>query len=311
MNYAAIAAPEIGAKAHAPEKSATRAAPRDKAPQQPLQDPPGPPLDDGAARRLLEPPPEKERDKMHGELSGEGELYRRKLILKLKSYATSFPDVCGELLKDKSLEHMDTRQLEVLLNEVKFTVGAKTSQIVTGLFSAQMLTLPQHLLAENTPLYVEGPAVQLNNLAQSKDYQDLVKELTLEYADWVYQKPENRFMAYMANSIMTIHNINSNAIERGQPDPKLTRKRKRVEEYEKAHEEKEEKEPEKKMPRVEGVEVVEIPAETPVAVAKAAEASPKPAAPRDEFGYELPKGAAPPKPKPKPAPTPATGGRPK
>lgn len=250
---------------------------------------------------------------MHAELSGEGELYRRKLILKLKSYATSFPDVCGELLKDKALENMDTRQLEVLLNEVKFTVGAKTSQIVTGAFSAQMLTLPQYLLAENTPLYVEGPALQLTNLAQSKDYQDLVKELTLEYADWVYQKPENRFLAYMANSIMTIHNINSQAIEKGQPDPKVSRKRKQIEEYEKSHEDKQynepEKEPEPKKPRLEGVEVIEIPTEAPVGLPKAPEVAPKPAAPRDEFGYELPKASAASKPKPKPSPPQATGGR--
>lgn len=309
MNYAAIAVPEVGARGEQAAPS-SKPAPRSKPPaaQTPSPDAPMPSPSDESVKRLLEQPPEKEKgEKMHGELSGEGEIYRRKLILKLKSYATSFPDVCGELLKDKGLENMDTRQLEVLLNEVKFTVGARTSQIVTGAFSSQILLLEQYLLAENTSLYVEGPSVQLTQLANSKDYQDLVKELTLEYADWIYQRPENRFFAFMANAVMTMHSVNSKAIENGAADPK---KRKRAfidpntANMDRPLEDKEE--PPKKMARVEQVpetvQITEVSVEQPARVE-----SPKPAAGRDEFGYEVAKTAVQAKPKPKPAPNPAIG----
>lgn len=211
MNLEAIAVQDITAAAK--DKPQQQGQKR-KAPAGP--DEPNPAQTDQRVQRLLQNPP---TEAPRG-ADSEGELVRRRLILKLKAYGVAFSEIAGEILKSKNLEDMDTRSLEVLLNEVKFTVGTRTSGIVTSHVSDSFITIGQALLAKNTSLLVEGPAVQLSQVTNNKDYQDLVKEMALEYADWVYQKPENRFLAFMAHTVFTIDSINQDAVNKGAPNPK-------------------------------------------------------------------------------------------
>jgi hypothetical protein len=194
MNYDAISVREVGAGGAAPaqQQGTKRKAPE---PSARMTDAPSPKIDshDEAVRRLVDSNQPQDKDKSsRGGTDTDADLYRRKIILRLKGYAVSFPDLAGEILKSKSLEDMDTRQLEILLNEVRITVANKTSNIVTSKASDTLLTLGQYFLAENTALKVTGPKIQLLQITQNPDYQDLVKEMTLEYAEWVYQSPLNR-----------------------------------------------------------------------------------------------------------------------
>ncbi len=308
MNYDAIAVPALGRSATAEkatpatagrgEKRRAPEPPTDKPAQRDVPNPAPSSSTEEAVRRLVDNGGRGGEPSAHArDASADAEFTRRRLILKLKAYATSFPDVAGELLKSKDLEAMDTRSLEILLNEVKFVVGAKTSSIVTGTLSGSALTIGQHLIAENTGLLVNGPRITLDAISNSKDYQDLVKELTLEYADWVYTSPVNRMMAYMAHSVMTIHNVNKVYKEKeGEQGPA---KRQRTE-----------SEP----------EAAPAARPSPEVVVLAAEDAPpgRPAAPvaKGPDGFELPTtspvppGATPQKPPqapPKPAPRPPPG----
>jgi hypothetical protein len=193
MNYDAISVREVSGGAA--QATAPRGAKR-KAPEAPSSgmDAAMPRTDsnDDAIKRLLDSNQPQQQDKPRGSGDTDADLNRRKIILRLKGYAVSFPDLAGEILKTKSLEDMDTRQLEILLNEVRLTVANKTSNIVTSKASDTFLTLGQYFLEENTALKVAGPKIQLIQITQNPDYQDLVKEMTLEYAEWVYQSPFNR-----------------------------------------------------------------------------------------------------------------------
>jgi hypothetical protein len=218
MDMAAIAVPEARAGEAPQEKRGTKRAREEPSPQP--RAPRANSEQDDAVQRLLNQPPADQQNR--GSPEGETEFYRRKIILKLKAWGAAFSDIAGEILKSKDLETLDTRHLEILLNEVKFAVATRTSGIVTQGFAGTALVAGEGLISANTTLKVAGPAVKLQQLANTKDYQDLVKELTLEYADWIYQHPLNRFAAFMVHRVFTIHSINT-AAEAQEPAQKKQR----------------------------------------------------------------------------------------
>lgn len=225
MNLQAIAVPEAGSPPAGTEGRGASGAPNADAPENPRaakrkerEEEAPPPLTHSQIQHALK---ERGEESLAQTLSDDGQ--RLKLILKLKAYGNCFPEA-AVVLKDKSLDGMSMRELELLLNQVKFTVGARTSGIVTAEFASGGLELLELGLASNTSLMVDGPAVSLSSINNSADYQSLVKELTLEYADWIYTKPENRFMAYLAKAIYSVHKINQKAVEDGsQPSAKRMR----------------------------------------------------------------------------------------
>lgn len=306
MNLAAIAVPDIGAtpsNTAAPQESGGRKrktpenAATNKGPDAPIP----PRADETSLKRLLGDIGEPEKGKKSQE--ADSEFHRRKIILKLKAYGSAFPEVAGEILKSKNLEDLDNRQLEMLLNEVKFTVGTRTSGIVTSKFSNTLLVAGGYLLTQNTSLKLDGPRIRLHDIAQSKDYQDLLKELTLEYADWVYSKPENRFAAYMADAIFNMHSINTAYLAEQEGKVKEPEVKKR----------KTEEEPEQVAEVAENVIILDASTVTnaigPLPTAQTripTKAGVTNVAAKDKDGFEM---SAPPPPKAKPAPRPAPAGR--
>lgn len=224
MNYSAIAAPDLGLPpAHAPAASngPAKAAPPPKA-AAPAQPAPRELLTDGE-RQIMD------KHTSTDASSSQTYMYRRKLILKIRSYATAFPKEVGHQVSAKDLENFGEAQLESLLAEIKFTVGSRSSSIVTNQTAGVGLIGLEGFLKDSWGKEVAGPAVRLSDLMQSEDCQYLIKELSLEYADIIYQRPELRAAVYLFNAVNTIDQLNRKALDdavKPQPVPPVGDKRK-------------------------------------------------------------------------------------
>lgn len=140
-------------------------------------------------------------------------IERRKKIMRIKNWCSAFKDVLGEFIKDKHLEKSSDAELDAILEECKFIVASRTTGLVTDQTAASIVDWMEEGISEHTSLQVKGPKVSLKQLASSKDCTDLVKELSLEYADFVYQRPEWRALLFLVNGVYAIHSINKEALE--------------------------------------------------------------------------------------------------
>ena len=189
----------------------------------------GPPSNAPTHRRSRSAPEESDADndrleRARDQLRATDAFAHRRKILHLKSWASTFPDECGQLVASNDLEHMSDAQIDVLQQEVEFAVGAKSNSIVTGAVAGSALKLGEDWVA-SMGYEVKGPKLELNQLATAKDFQYLVKELTLRHAEIVYQNPWIRAAAYMMNAIKLMDNANREAKaaqvgeKRKEPDP--------------------------------------------------------------------------------------------
>lgn len=155
-----------------------------------------------------------DRAKAQAELQAYQALESRKTILKIKAWASAFPELLGEMLKDMDLEKLDLSRLESLLQQMMFTVATRTTGIVTFTGAESVLTVAEDVIDSHTSFHVKGPVAKLSNLSNDKNFQDLIKETTLYYADWVYSTPEKRLILYLMHQVMGIHKINSDIKDR-------------------------------------------------------------------------------------------------
>jgi hypothetical protein len=168
----------------------------------------------GEKRKAPERPDEagsKRAKVLHAEredrLKLEDELERRKLILKLRAWGSAFPKEVSDMIKD--VESLPFDALKTLLQEIKLTVGTRTAGIVNKAFVTGGLLVAEGLIEKNTSLQVTGPVARLAGLSNDPNWQDLVKETTLEYSDWIYQHPLHRLMLYGMHQVMAIHAVNA------------------------------------------------------------------------------------------------------
>lgn len=146
-------------------------------------------------------------------------IERRKKIMRIKNWCAAFKDSLGDFIKDKHLEKLSDEELDALLEECKFIVSSKTTGIITDQTAVSMIDWIEEGLTEHTSLKVAGPKVSLKQLAASKDCSDLIKELSLEYADFIYQRPEYRMVFFLLNGVYAIHKINEEVAGQAQPPP--------------------------------------------------------------------------------------------
>jgi len=146
-------------------------------------------------------------------------IERRKKIMRVKNWCAAFKDALGDFIKDKQLEKLSDEELEALLEECKFIVASKTTGIITDQTALSVVDWLEDGIKEHTSLKVAGPKISLKQLAASKDCTDLIKELSLEYADFIYQRPEYRMIFFLINGVYAIHKINEEAMSQSQPAP--------------------------------------------------------------------------------------------
>lgn len=222
MNYAAIAAPAPGSAPHAAADGGQAApAPRPAPQAQPAAPQLGPIEREVMDKRAAAPSTAAKNQDF---------LYKRRLILKIRQYATAFPEECGKQVSGKDLENLTEPDLECLMQEIKFTVGSRASSIVTNQMAGAGLVGLESVLKEKFAYEVAGPEIRLSQIMASEDCQYLVKELSLEYMDIIYTRPEIRAGVYLFNAVNTIDVINRRAID-GEHDSKAALgKRKQPEE---------------------------------------------------------------------------------
>ncbi len=141
------------------------------------------------------------------------DLARRKKILKLKMWGANFADQLG------------MPELNMLEEVFRFTVASRTSGMVTDQSAASAVDFLSDGIRAYTGLKIDGPTISLKQLAASKDFSDLAKELTLEYADFLYTRPEARALMFLINGIYAVHTLNTDAESKPPPE-----KRQRTEE---------------------------------------------------------------------------------
>lgn len=142
-------------------------------------------------------------------------IERRKKIMKIKNWCAGFRDVLEDFIKSKNLEKMSDAELDATMEECRFIVSARNTGLVTDQSAVSIVDWIEDGLTQHTSLKVAGPKVSLKQLAASKDCTDLIKELSLEYMDFVYQRPEWRALLFLVNGVYAIHSINKDAAEAG------------------------------------------------------------------------------------------------
>jgi hypothetical protein len=126
---------------------------------------------------------------------------RRKLILKLRTYLSAFPDILKSVIGQHDLEKLSLKELRGVLLDVKFTVACKNTCKVNTWGAEGLLALLEGFLEAFTPIRAQG----LHTLASDPDFIDVIKEITLEHMDFVYSRPEMRALFLICNKLCTLH----------------------------------------------------------------------------------------------------------
>jgi hypothetical protein len=137
----------------------------------------------------------------------------------IKLWHGAFKDILDPVVKGKDLEKMAESTLDALSHECKWAVAAKNSSMVSDQTMLSLISFFGDLGHEHFGINTEGPRISLKQLASSKDCSDLMKEVSLEYAQWVYQRPEMRLLFFLANGLYAVHSINTEALAKGETIP--------------------------------------------------------------------------------------------
>lgn len=129
-------------------------------------------------------------------LTKEEVVYRRSLIMKCRRWRETFPDRLKEFPKD--FAEMDIVDLENHLEEMRFLVSTQNS----ANFAVKSFETGVFLIEQ---LHDDFAGLSMA-LVSDKNTLDIIKEMTLEYQEYTYSKPEHRLgMAIM----MTMNNVRS------------------------------------------------------------------------------------------------------
>lgn len=142
----------------------------------------------------------------------EKERLRRGLVRSLRGWESDFPEKIKPVLQPhEPIDKLDAATLEMLESEVQSVVGEQNSTAVSSKMAIGLVSWIQDGLSEFTPLKVDGPKIKLVDLMQSKEAQDLTKELSRIYAKQIYVNPWVRAGTFLGNACSLIHKINSEA----------------------------------------------------------------------------------------------------
>lgn len=211
MNYAAIAVPDNTATSEmvrakpAPPRADPSPKPRPEKRQRP-ELPPRP--------MPMEPAPKRARADV-------GDLERRKIIKRIRLAASWFPETAGEIVKSKNLEKLDIHQLQELEVEVRFDIGTSNSSLINTSVSQGALQVMEGMVT-SAGFKVDGPTIRLSDLQKHPDYQSLLKELMLDFSDFVYESPWKRMGLFLLQSAAKVHAINNSAAQPIAPPPTPT-----------------------------------------------------------------------------------------
>lgn len=142
----------------------------------------------------------------------EKERLRRGLVRSLRGWESDFPEKVKPVLQPhEPLDKLDANALEMLESEVQSVVGEQNSTAVSSKMAIGLVSWIQDGLSEFTPLKVDGPKLKLVDMMQSKEAQDLTKELSRIYAKQIYVNPWVRAGTFLGNACTLIHKINTEA----------------------------------------------------------------------------------------------------
>lgn len=113
--------------------------------------------------------------------TAEQRIEKTKLIIKLRRYKEIYPKKLEEF--DLSRTHLDTltyRDLELLLEEIKFVIGSRNSAEFFLKTSLTGIAVGEKLIGSYTPLKVDGLTFILS---QDEDFKNTIEEIGLEYSE--------------------------------------------------------------------------------------------------------------------------------
>jgi len=136
---------------------------------------------------------------------------RRKLIFMILHWEQAFPvELKGIIPSRPKLNSMDTEQLRILLQDVKFTVGLSNSATLENMVSGEIFQVLEGMLKKYTPIKAQGVG---QALSENKMFQKILKESILDATEAVYTQPKIRALAMGAKVIWDAHIHNGNVEE--------------------------------------------------------------------------------------------------
>jgi len=128
---------------------------------------------------------------------------RRRLILLIQFPINEFPERL-RMFKKKDLEDLSKTELQSLLSEMQYTLGAKSNvRAAVGGMTMAIVMIEQ--LSVFTPLKLQG----LSAITQNPDVIDDMKLIALKYTDLIHVEPEARLGMKILSAALGLHQINT------------------------------------------------------------------------------------------------------
>lgn len=131
---------------------------------------------------------------------------KRKLIFNLRRRVEAFPDELKDLIPPPAhLEKLNEPELDMLLQEAKFTVATSNSTALEKMVSGELFQHAEALIVNNTPLKARGYG---NALTTNIAFQKALKEWMLDNTDIFYSEPKYRAGAIALRVLWDTHEQN-------------------------------------------------------------------------------------------------------
>lgn len=117
---------------------------------------------------------------------------------------SKYLDMYGDRLSLVNLEPLTKQELEILLQEVKITVGCRSSSsLISNLYFGSLAMA--EALAPKVNMKLDGLA---NAIASNQNIVETIKEISLEYESMSYIPPIYRLALFTSQSILYVNNHN-------------------------------------------------------------------------------------------------------
>lgn len=131
-------------------------------------------------------------------------IKKRSLIMTITRYLIEFQDYLPPDLIGQPYSQLSIEELANLLTEIKFCIATRNATNMSTRAMKQAITVTEPLLCR-VGLRVQG----LSGICNDKDFNDTLREFTLENMNLFYTKPVWRLAYAMTMAIANLHMVNT------------------------------------------------------------------------------------------------------
>jgi len=151
-----------------------------------------------------EPPSKKARTYSGLEHIPDYDLLQARQMLHVLS--DSFPEVAKRVMKDKTPDdYEDEGEANTAIKDIRYLQGIKSGTNINMWLGGIGLSTMEDIAVNFTPLKLQG----LSNLSLDPEFQELWKEVSIDYMTLKYLDPKARLLMYLTKSAYILHHMNS------------------------------------------------------------------------------------------------------